>query len=638
MNTMRSTFYDALRATPVYPRREAGLFLLVAVVAITYGIWGWPAIVVAFALTALRALRSADGIGEAIIPLLVVTGLAAGSIWVLVQHSAWLLFLLAVLASLALLAWWLLTEVSPTFTTRSLIARRGDREQRAGGVASKWDIGERASRKALLLRAEVLRPSLAGVPRRQVDPWQVGSLVATQAGVRGARRLTRHIREVWSAVEDTTLRVGGPRTYKTVALAVTGIKAPGALVTTSTRLDLAQWMHDARMGRPVHIFNPTGYGAVPSTVRWSILVGCEDYATAARRAADLIPESPSTEGERWDRMARQLLPVLLHAAAVGERGVEQVSRWVRDIADATGKERTRREIIDILAADPTADQRVGLLQEFLAYPEKTRGSVTAMVTPALAWVSDNVARAIGAAPIGAITLDIPKLILNQETLHILGADQSGGMMAPLTSALVAEVAHQGRMIASTMPGERLDPPMTMCLDEIGVAVHLPLPQWSADFGGRGITVHMAAQSLSQLRERWGDDGAGILLGNTGTLLLYGGGKDAQELDKVSVLCGERYREIVGGPGEDFDGDGKKWDKVRVLTPAQLMNMPPGVAAILQRGLGGLFVGRPPTTLDLGVTKRSLTDDPREIVGDVVSETTEDARLTLVPAPRPEAVA
>jgi hypothetical protein len=35
---------------------------------------------------------------------------------------------------------------------------------------------------------------------------------------------------------------------------------------------------------PVHIFNPTGYGTRPSTVRWSILVGCTDYSTAVRRA------------------------------------------------------------------------------------------------------------------------------------------------------------------------------------------------------------------------------------------------------------------------------------------------------------------------------------------------------------------
>jgi hypothetical protein len=72
-------------------------------------------------------------------------------------------------------------------------------------------------------------------------------------------------------------------------------------------------------------------------------------------------------------MARQQLPVLLHAAAVAERGVEQVPAGSATSATADeGKERARRQIIDILGADPTADQRIGLLQEFLAYPDKTR--------------------------------------------------------------------------------------------------------------------------------------------------------------------------------------------------------------------------------------------------------------------------
>ncbi len=37
------------------------------------------------------------------------------------------------------------------------------------------------------------------------------------------------------------------------------------------------------------------------------LAGCTDYATALRRAADLIPEGGSSEGERWDAQARGLL-------------------------------------------------------------------------------------------------------------------------------------------------------------------------------------------------------------------------------------------------------------------------------------------------------------------------------------------
>jgi hypothetical protein len=41
----------------------------------------------------------------------------------------------------------------------------------------------------------------------------------------------------------------------------------------------------------------------------------------------------------------------------------------------------------------------------------------------------------------------------------------------------------------------------------------------------------------------------------------------------------------------------EWEKVPVLTAAQISNMPPGQAVVLKRGLGGAFVGRTPTVLE-----------------------------------------
>ena len=53
-----------------------------------------------------------------------------------------------------------------------------------------------------------------------------------------------------------------PRTFKTAFLADVILRYPG----------------------PVHVFNPQGIGAVPSTFRWSPVERCEDPATAIRRA------------------------------------------------------------------------------------------------------------------------------------------------------------------------------------------------------------------------------------------------------------------------------------------------------------------------------------------------------------------
>jgi type IV secretion system protein VirD4 len=80
------------------------------------------------------------------------------------------------------------------------------------------------------------------------------------------------------------------------------------------------------------------------------------------------------------------------------------------------------------------------------------------------------------------------------------------------------------MLASVMPGERLDPFLTMLLDEAAVTVQLPLDKWTADMGGSGIAIHMSVQSLSQLEQTWGSPGAGTLKGNVGSLMMFGGGE------------------------------------------------------------------------------------------------------------------
>src|SRR5204862_5273922 len=108
------------------------------------------------------------------------------------------------------------------------------------GVASSVDVGERASREALRLRARVLRPSTRGTRTRRIQPSALGVLVA-RTGI--CRWPLRHWQELWSSVEDTTLRIGGPRVGKTIALACHGIDAAGALITTSTKLDLAEMVH-----------------------------------------------------------------------------------------------------------------------------------------------------------------------------------------------------------------------------------------------------------------------------------------------------------------------------------------------------------------------------------------------------------
>jgi type IV secretion system protein VirD4 len=488
----------------------------------------------------------------------------------------------AMLALTFLLLWWALRHVARPHSAKAVIRRRAELDQRAGGVATRLDIAEHASAKSLKLKAGILRPSLRDLPwreRRRLDPRQLGVEVARLGwGLWGER--------IWSSVEDATLRIGGPRTGKTLSLAPHGIDAPGAVITTSTRLDLAEMVHESRTARGrVHIFNPAGLGGLASTVTWRVLDGCEDYATASRRAHDMIPETTSPEGERWDVQARRVLALLLHAAALSGRTMRDVMRW---IGDTTPK--AQEEVVDALMAIPDGGRdRAQAARAFWATNDRTRTSITTTMAVPLAWMSDDRARRLGDAPTdGPDLIDVRTMIERGETLHLIGHEDNTGL-SPLIAALVAEIAHAARTLASYRAGGRLDPPLTMVLDEAALVCPVPLDRWTADMGGRGVTIHISVQSLSQLRQRWGEDGAGAILANVACFLVFGGSPSADDLRDISVLTGEHRMKVVGTDHDHVDAldDGERRGEYRwvpVMSPAQIRALDPFQVLVLRRGL------------------------------------------------------
>ena len=127
----------------------------------------------------------------------------------------------------------------------------------------------------------------------------------------------------------------------------------------------------------------------------------------------------------------------------------------------------------------------------------------------------------------------------------------------------------------------------MLLDEAAIACPVPLDAWTADMGGRGVTIHISVQSLAQLRQRWGDQGAGVILGNVAALIVYGGSVSAGDLTDLATLTGQHLAQL--------DGDDKRY--VPVLTPAAIRALPAGQALILRRGLRP-FVGTVPSLPEL----------------------------------------
>ncbi len=491
---------------------------------------------------------------------------------------------LAALVMLMITAWWVTRHVGRPQSTRALIKRRAELDQRSGGGATGLDVAEVASPAALRLQARVLRPAITtGMSWwqiRRMGPRQLGVLVAkTGFGLPWGQ-------QVWSTVEDATLRIGGPRMGKTITLAPYGLAAPGALITTSTRLDLAEALHGVRLRRgAVHIFNPAALGGVPSTVRWRVLDGCEDYATANRRAADLIPRS---DGDRdlWDTQARRILSILLNAAALSGRSMRDVVRW----SGGQGEEELKEVVSALLdSEDGAARGRVSEIRGFWETNDRTRSSIATTMAIPLAWLSDARARALGDAEVGDPALiEITELIQRGQTLHLLGHEQHG-TISPLIGAFVAEIAYTARTLAAQHLNGRLDPPVTMLLDEAAIVVPVPLDEWTADMGGSGITLHISVQSLAQMRARWGTDRATALLANIACFIIFGGSAVHDDLADISALTGNHRMKVIGidHTHVDRDRDGElrgEYQWVPVLSAAQIRAMPPGQVLVLRRHL------------------------------------------------------
>jgi type IV secretion system protein VirD4 len=324
------------------------------------------------------------------------------------------------------------------------------------------------------------------------------------------------------------------------------------------------------------------------------LVGCEDAKTATARAADMIcgadgPDT-NTSGDRafWQGQAIRVLSGLLHAAALGGASMLDVQRWV------CSPDEHANEVQRYLRMSRQESIRVDALQ-FVTTNDRTRTSITSTIMPALGWLNDpHAAAAAGQSGQPAPTLvdgevrvteragfDVAELLACCGAVYMLGAEDS--QVAPLVCALTGHIARTARQLASEMLAGRLDPPLTLVLDEAALICPIPLDKWTADMGGRNITIHIAVQSRAQLRQRWGDTGAAAIMSNAATLMVFGGGRDADDLSVYSTLAGERHEKTHT---RDHHGRliSSTTQRVAVLHPAQISQLRFGRVVIFRRSM------------------------------------------------------
>ena len=443
---------------------------------------------------------------------------------------------------------------------------RSQDPRRIDGLASKSEVAKVAGAKALISRAAELRPSLS-------HP-QVGELGHRLGSARGL--------DCYASVEDSMVLLGPPRSGKGVHVVINAIlDAPGAVITTSTRPDnlTAALESRAKVG-PVAVFDPQRLApGIPSSTRWSPIRGCESPQTAMVRAKALTAGAAAgtNDSNFWQSSAEQAVRCLLHAAALGGRTSADLYRWSLSAAHA-------REAVMILATHPLAalSWHQGL-EAIVGADQKQRDSVWAMVAIAFASLADpRVLDAVSPEP--GEQFDPEAFLRQSGTVFLVGTSTGASATSGLVGAFVEDVAEAARRLAAASPGARIDPPLSMILDEAANYPLPSLPSLMSEGGGTGITTMVVLQSLAQARAVWGEHETSAIWDAAIVKLILGGGSNARDLEDLSKLIGLRqerqYTESVGTDGRRSRSSSLR--ETPVMDTSRLRMLPFGTAVMMLR--------------------------------------------------------
>jgi len=360
-----------------------------------------------------------------------------------------------------------------------------------------------------------------------------------------------------------------PRTGKTGLLAKLILRFPGPVLSTTTKADVFTLTSGVRsLIGPVEVFNPQQIGGVPSTFRWNPIERCEDQSVAIRRAdefANAVSLAGAEDASFWTSKASSYLRCMFHAAALAGGDLRLVAAW------ALGSARQAEEIL----AEAGAYQWALELAELRGEAQKTAATIKMVLSRALGFMADPALARSVIPPGGESGFDVGAFLRSSGTLYLIAeSEYDDSPVAPLFAAMAGEVHHFAAQIGQASPGGRLDPPLLMALDEIVQTCPIPLPTWLADSGGKGIQLIPVAHGEAQLRTRWHDDGARVVLDTCGVKVLLPGISDPATLRMASDLCGEAaFREH----GLDYHA------RYEVMTPDMIRQLPAGHALILRGG-------------------------------------------------------
>jgi type IV secretion system protein VirD4 len=467
------------------------------------------------------------------------------------------------------------------------------------GFASDWSVWRRHGLPAARRVARHARPSLSWWGRH-LGPWRAYAVFLGWAQGWVIRR------RVFASLESLRLVIAAPQEGKSADAAGTILDAPGPVVATSIRGDLIAATAGLRAERgPVHVWNPEGTGDYGSTFAWNPVQGCADMATAVRRAGYMVEATTArglSDESFWVDQASMVLAACLHAAGLAGGDMRHVYQWVLGHDEAP---------LAVLSAHPgAAEPALVQIRQYLSLPDRTRSGISATINSVLKFMQHPAVVASLCPPQG-VGFDFPGFVMGSGTLYLVASDAKASPVAPLFVAICAEITDvarqvgevprparppRGRVLGSAVLGSawarvfpppvvaRLDPPLSMVLDEVANIAPVPVSAWATWAAGSGVWLHLYAQAWAQLVERWGEHGALVIWQACKCKVIYTGTSEPELCTMVEDLCG---RVRVRGIDEfRYSRRGQlrrrpTREEIPVLPMAAVRQLPPGRAVVIQ---------------------------------------------------------
>ncbi|WP_369247596.1 TraM recognition domain-containing protein [Streptomyces sp. R41] len=288
--------------------------------------------------------------------------------------------------------------------------------------------------------------------------------------------------------------------HTTATQAIRDAEGPALVITSNPKTWSETKDARAKLG-PVLLYDPSHLCDTPARLHWSPATGCEEKATAAARAAAILaPVRPTAKVDQpMADVAETLLRSYLHAAAVEGKPFRHVHRWAQgtQVQDAVRALRTNPK---------AASGAAGELEAALTSHPERRDIAQELTARALSSLfTVNIREACTPNRNDSLALD--SFVNEGGTLYVVGEPiedpkTNPGAM-PLLTALASSVVERGRRMAERSSSGRLDPPLTLVLDDVAAVAPLPqLPDLLTTGADRGLPALALLRSREQLRSRW----------------------------------------------------------------------------------------------------------------------------------------